>query len=261
MATSGTYVYCLIAADRRPVLRRRFTRLPGMGAVRLLDVDQGVWLVVADAALSRYGSEMINQKLSDLDWVSRAAVAHEAVVESFIDQRAVLPMKLFTIFTSDDRAIDQVRGDRRRVDALVKRVANHVEWGIRVSLPRAGVKPVRSRRLDGSPKTTGAKAGAAYLSRKKALHDAAVEMAEHARETVGQLYDRLGARSRLARRRMARELPAEGGPLLLDAAFLVPRSRATSFRALVTREARRLGRLGYHVTMSGPWPPYTFVKD
>jgi hypothetical protein len=72
---------------------------------------------------------MINQKLSDLDGCRRAAVAHEAVVESFIDQRAVLPMKLFTIFASDDRAIDQVRGDRRQVDALVKRVANHVEWG------------------------------------------------------------------------------------------------------------------------------------
>jgi len=29
----------------------------------------------------------------------------------------------------------------------------------------------------------------------------------------------------------------------------------------VTREARRLGRLGYNVTLSGPWPAYTFVKD
>ena len=60
---------------------------------------------------------------------------------------------------------------------------------------------------------------------------------------------------------MASELPAQSGPVLLDGAFLVPRSRATAFRALVTREARRLGRVGYQVTVSGPWPPYTFVKD
>ena len=40
MATPGTYVYCLIAADRRPVVRRRFARLPGMGPVRLLDVGR-----------------------------------------------------------------------------------------------------------------------------------------------------------------------------------------------------------------------------
>ena len=89
MARPGTYVYCLIAADRRPVLRRRFPRLPGMGPVRLLEVDRRLWLAVADAPLDRYGEETINRKLSDLDWVSRAAIAHEAVVESFIGQRAV----------------------------------------------------------------------------------------------------------------------------------------------------------------------------
>ena len=75
------------------------------------------------------------------------------------------------------------------------------------------------------------------------------------------MYDRLHARSRMARRRTAGELPEQGGPLLLDAAFLVPRSRAASFRSLVTREGRRLGRRGYHVTLNGPWPPYTLVKD
>ena len=258
MATSGTYVYCLIAADRRPVLRRRFIRLPGMGPVRLLDVGRDLWLVVADAPLDRYGEETINRKLSDLDWVSRAAVAHEAVVESFIDQRAVLPMKLFTIFTSDDRALDQVRGDRRRFDAMVKRVANHIEWGVRVTYVRTGAKRVGLRRASPSKP---ARTGVSYLSRKKAQRDAAVELAEHARETVAELYDRLAARSRLAKRRMASDLPAQGGPLLLDGAFLVPRSRATGFRALVTREARRLGRFGYQVRVSGPWPPYTFVKD
>jgi hypothetical protein len=256
MATSGTYVYCLIAADRRPVPRRRFTRLPGMGPVRLLDVGRGLSLVVADAPLDRYGEETINRKLSDLDWVSRAAVAHEAVVESFIDQRAVLPMKLFTIFTSDDRAIEQIRGDRRRVDAMVKRVAKHVEWGIRVTLDRSSVRPPKTDVTLGSKRS-----GAGYLSQKKAQRDAAVELAEHAHQTVAELYDRLETRSRLARRRLASELPAQGGPLLLDAAFLVPRARATGFRALVMREARRLGRFGYHVTMSGPWPPYTFVKE
>src|SRR3977135_1101502 len=148
MATSGTYVYCLIAADRRPAVRRRFTRLPGMGPVRLLDVGRDLWLVVADAPLDRYGEETVIRKPSDLDWVSRAAVVHEAVVESFIDQRAVLPMKLFTIFTSDDRALEQGRADRRRVAPMVKRVANHVEWGVRVALDRA-------RR---SAKASGAKA-------------------------------------------------------------------------------------------------------
>ena len=101
----------------------------------------------------------------------------------------------------------------------------------------------------------------AYLASKKARHDQAVELAGRARETVAALYDRLAARSRQAKRRGARELPVETGPLLLDAAFLVPRTRTASFRALAAREARALARQGYGMTLSGPWPPYTFVQD
>jgi len=64
----------------------------------------------------------------------------------------------------------------------------------------------------------------------------------------------------------ARRLPrctigSDGGPLLLDAAFLVPRARARAFRAQAAREARALAKDGYGLTLTGPWPPYTFVQD
>jgi len=71
---------------------------------------------------------------------------------------------------------------------------------------------------------------------------------------VAELYDRLAARSSAAKRKAAAELPLKTGPLLLDAAFLVPRSRSKSFQSLVAREAKSLGRYGYAVTLTGPWP-------
>jgi hypothetical protein len=224
--------------------------------VRLLDLDRGLYLVVADAPLSRYGEAAIQRGLSDLDWVSRAAVAHEAVVESFIGATAVLPMKLFTMFNTDERALEHVRADRPRIDALVKRLANHDEWGVRVVLA-----PRRAAEKAGRRRTASGASGVAYLSRKKAQRDASVELAQRAREAVAALYDRLAARSRLARRRAGVESPAQGGPLLLDAAFLVPRSRSKTFRTLAAREARALARHGYGLTLTGPWPPYTFVQD
>lgn len=253
----GTYVYCVIASARPPRLTKVPRGLAGMGPARLLDVERGLHIVAADAPLSRYGEAAINRGLSDLDWVSRAAVAHEAVVESFIDAPAVLPMKLFTIFTSDARAVEHVRAQRVRIAAVVKRVANQHEWGVRVVLDR--VQAVRG--ASGSARAVAGRTGIDYLARKKARRDAAVELAERARDTVAALYDRLAARSRQARRRGAAELPADGGPLLLDAAFLVPRTRSAAFRALAAREARALAAHGYALTVTGPWPPYTFVQD
>jgi len=259
-AANGTYVFCVIAAPRRPRLARVPPGLPGTGKVRLLDVEPGLYIAVADAPLDRYGEEAINRGLADLEWVSRAAVAHESVIESFVGETAVLPMKLLTIFTSDERAVAHVRGERARIAGVVKRVANHQEWGVRVVLDRRRATGAANAAAGGARPRAKA-SGVAYLSAKKAQRDAAAELAAKARETVAALFDRLAARASDARRRTAADLPAEGGPLLLDAAFLVSRRRADSFQALTAREARSLARHGYGVTLTGPWPPYTFVQE
>jgi hypothetical protein len=101
----------------------------------------------------------------------------------------------------------------------------------------------------------------AYLSLKKAQRDRASGLVQRARTTVAGFYDRLRAQAAASKRRAASELPVKGGPLLLDAAFLVPHSRSVQFRALVGRESKALASQGYLVTVSGPWPPYTFIQD
>ena len=256
--STGTYVFCLIAASRRPRLTRVAAGLAGMGTARLLDIQPGQWLAVDDGPLSRYGEQAINSRLADLGWVARAAVAHEAVVESFINAEAVLPMKLFTIFTSDERAIEYVGRQRGHIDAVLKRVSNHHEWGVRVAFNRA---KAAGPKIAARPARQEGASGRGYLARKKATRDATAELAEHARQTVAGLYHRLTVQAGLSKRRTGSELPVEGGPLLLDAAFLVPSARSVQFRALAAREARQLEPQGYRITVSGPWPPYSFVQD
>ena len=259
-AGKGTYVYAVVAAKKRPPTTRVPPGLPGTGKVRLLDAAPDLFVVAADAPLDTYSEAAISRGLGDLEWVSRAALAHERVVEAFAREIAVLPMKLFTIFMNDERALAHVRDDRPRIAAMVKRVANHQEWGVRVMLDRT-----RAAAAQGSvhkmAATKPARSGVAYLAQKKAQRDAAAELATNARQTVAALFDRLSAGARDARRRTASELPIQGGPLLLDAAFLVPRTRAAAFQTLTAREAKSLEREGYGLTVTGPWPPYTFVQD
>ncbi|HEX3704154.1 MAG TPA: GvpL/GvpF family gas vesicle protein, partial [Vicinamibacterales bacterium] len=148
--------------------------------------------------------------------------------------------------------------ERSRIDALLKRVSNHVEWGVRVVLDRAMAAP-RGR----GPHESAARAasGAAFLARKKAQRDAATRLARQAREIGSEVYDDLAAFARIARRRPAADVATRGGPLLLDAAFLVPKAQAARFTKRVARRTRDLAREGFRVTVSGPWPPYSFVQE
>ena len=66
-------------------------------------------------------------------WEIKGESYGEGLLEHFLRARAVVPMQLFTIFTADDRAIEHVRRDRRRIEGIVKRIGGHVEWGLRLT--------------------------------------------------------------------------------------------------------------------------------
>jgi hypothetical protein len=277
-ARCGTYVYALVAAARSPGMARTPKGLVGTGRIRLLAVDPGaegsaqarapsgrrgarlhLWLVVADAPLERYGEAAITRGLADLDWVARAAIRHEAVVESFGAATVVLPMKLFTIFESDERALEDIGRERSRIRKLLPLVVGRQEWGVRVisssrPVERPPTRPATTVRRHGTT-------GAAYLEQKRARRRAARDEATSARAVVRKLYANIAGESDAARRRTLSDVPVGDGQPVLEAAFLVERSRAGRFKRIVARSARELEARGFRVSLTGPWPPYSFLQD
>lgn len=256
--STATYLYCLVHATRAPSLRDAPPGLPGSDKPRALDAGRGLWLVVSDAPLDRYGEKPIERGLQDLAWVSSVAVPHEAVVEHLARQATVVPMKLFTLFRSDERALEHVAKQRKRIDRLVERIEGREEWGVRVLIDE--LEALRSAREEAQQISGRGAPGAAFLLRKKKEHDAAREVIEHARDRADELFEQLAAKADDARRRPPP--PGEVGKrVLLDAAFLLPRSRAKAFQNLVRATAKKLAPRHYQLTLTGPWPAYTFVAE
>jgi len=252
MGAKATYVYCAVQARRKPNLRRAPSGPPGLGEHRLLDGGRGLWLVVADAPLSRYGEAAIQRGLHRLTWLSRCAVAHEAVVEYCLRLRGVVPMKLFTLFENDFRALAEIERQRPQLERSMRRVAGRREWGVRIrAVPGQVARPARPLKKISS--------GASYLAAKKQVRDAARELAERGQARVNGAFASLAALSADVQRHPP---PAGGSPtrLLLDAAFLVAAGGIARFRAATRRIARDLGREGYAVEVTGPWPPYNFIE-
>jgi hypothetical protein len=248
--TPGTYVYCVVASRKRPLLGK-VAGPPGTRAPRLLEVHPNRYLVVSDAPLESFGETPLASQLSNLDWVSRAAVAHDAVVERFITADAVLPMKVFTIFRSDERALAQTRADWERIEALLRGMTGLVEWGLRLMFDQ--------RKAPTAATTSRAASGRSYLLTKQRQHTAAVAQTRLVRQRTAGVVTALAAIARDVRQRPLTTAASSGSRLLLDAAFLVPRSRERQFRAAVAQQTRRLAPEGYAVHLSGPWPPYSFI--
>jgi Gas vesicle synthesis protein GvpL/GvpF len=254
MDGSATYVYCVAKASGKPKTSRMPSGLPDATPPRVMDAGSSLWVVCASVPLASYGPGVLDVSLRDLTWVGDIAVAHESVVEHFAQLRnvTVVPAKLFTMFSSDDRALEEMRSRRREILASARRIAGCEEWGVRITRrwPSArvtGIEPARPA------------SGAAFLAAKKEARAAARAIVQAAAASAEQAYATLSAIARDARRRDDAPDGAVAPPLL-DAAFLVPAARRSRFKAAARKLAVAGTKSGTELTLTGPWPAYNFVQ-
>jgi hypothetical protein len=252
----ATYVYALVQRRRAPVVTRAPRGLPGTGRARVLDAGDELWLVVADAPVSRYGEAPLEARLRDLEWVASCAAAHEAVVEFATRAGTTVPLKLFTLFNNDARALEHIRRMRPTIERVLDRVAGRQEWGVRVRLDET--KARRHRLASARRATAGVSSGTRFLVLKKEQQQAVREALARGRDDVEAAFASLAGVAEDARRRPPDSVDG-AARLVLDAAFLLAPARVARFKKAARATAARLARHGYDLTLSGPWPPYNFV--
>ena len=216
----------------------------------------GYGLVVAHAPLALYDAAAIEANLGQLDWVAERASEHELVVEHAMKLGTVVPMKLFTLFSTDERATAHVHRMKKSLGPVVDRIEGCEEWGLRIAFDRRRTtsRPGPSR----SGTAAGTASGTAFLRQKRQLED------ERRREEIDGTADAqalLDLASREARSVRVRQQPGDdlGTSILVDAVLLVPRRAGKRLVELVRSSARRLVDEGLEVGFSGPWPAYSFI--
>jgi len=262
VSEAATYVYCVVQSPGAPDLGGAPPGLPGTTPLRLLTLEDGLWLVAAGAPLPEYGGEEIEARLADISWVGDRAMAHERIVEHFAAAFSVVPMKLFTLFASDERAVARLGERREEMARVFSLIAGRVEWGVRVLFQESKARQALAgapERQGEAPASSGS-AGKNFLLRKKAEQEKARALGGQVRAEVDRAYEELASHAAAARRR--EPVPGEAGArLLLDAAFLVPKGDGEPFEESVRRWADRLAAHACEVTLTGPWPPYNFIED
>ena len=232
--------------------------MPEGSAPRAVSLGAGPSLIVSDVPSLTYSPETLEPKLADLDWVSAAGAAHHQVVDALSDAGAVvLPFRLFTLFSSEARAVASFDGSRAAMTRAFDRVRGKQEWVLRIGKPEPSTRSDRSvHGGPAEPRSSAPSSGTGFLQAKA---DAKREAAERAIRVKEDAVSAFAALEKLAE--LSKTRPVEGsGNLLLDAAFLVAPTRVEAMRDALTRQAERLLRDGCAVSLTGPWPPYSFAS-
>jgi hypothetical protein len=130
---------------RAPRRRRRPT-LTGVGGsgVTLLGIGD------VRAAVSRVvgiDPATLESRLEDLAWVGEQGLAHEAVVAWFVDRTDILPVRLFSLHTSEAALRTAVRADADAIAGRLRAFGGLREWNVKVAYDADGTGPPRRRRL------------------------------------------------------------------------------------------------------------------
>jgi len=247
-STDATYVYCLVHAPKPPSTRGVPASVPGAGAPRLLPIDRNLWAVVADAPLERFAGETLQQELQDLEAISRHAVAHASVIEFFFHQASVIPLKLFTLFSSDEKAREHVRGRLKTLQRLFASLRGLEEWGVRIFAGEVEAESARAL-----------ESGRDYLQVKKRLNTQAATPSRAAIRAAHGAVKSLAQRAAKTRKESFPP-PGRGRPYVTGASFLVSVKRSGAWQKHAAKLAETLAAEGHRLEITGPWPPYHFVS-
>jgi hypothetical protein len=239
--------------------------LSGMdgAAVRLLDAGAFA-LASSEVDPAVYSAGALEERLGDLAWVGARGVEHEKVVTWFADHSTIVPVRLFTLFSSETSLLEEARRRADDVRASLRRFRGVREWDLKVSYELATLSRHLSELSDDARKMDAeieaAAPGRRYLLERKREDVTRREAPAAARRRARSLLDELRP---LAAAVTELDIPVhrDGLPVVLDAALLVPEERVEDLRKRVAAQEQELRGIGIRAQLTGPWAPYRFVSE
>jgi hypothetical protein len=229
--------------------------MPRGGLPRALDLGNGLWVVVSTVPGKEYESGLAG-RVSDVEWLAACGVAHHEVIARAAHGHGVAPFRLLTLFRSEDRALAEVTQLRARIERALDRVNDRREWVVRVAAVSQAhtskERPVARARARSSSGTSYLMERAAQPSSRRAgAASASADARRVARALIAELNEYAD---------QVVQRPSEAAHVLYDGALLVSREREHDLGNVVRQWAPRLAPVGCRVSLTGPWPPYSFVS-
>src|SRR5689334_17746052 len=225
--------------------------------------EEGLAALVSRVSLAEFGEEPLHENLNDVGWLEEKARAHERVLDAALRRGAVVPLRLCTIYSGEEQVREMLAREHAVMADALERLEGRAEWGVKAIAEPGALERAAAQRAGDDPAAEGASRGAAYMNRKRQEARARAEEEEIADEWAAAIHDRLAdaASEALLNPLQNPDVSGYEGDMLLNGVYLVEDAAVADFSALVDRLAEEHRALGVSVELTGPWPPYNFVKS
>ena len=220
----------------------------------------GVHAVFTPVNAQEFSQDVIDRRAGDLEWLGAIGYRHQAVTVDLMKKTTILPLRAFTLFSSEEALRSYLAEQREVLSKTLERLEGKQEWTLRIELEPAKWSEALTGRVASlrelQDEIAAASPGKAFLLRKKlddekkrALHTAEDEL-------VGEIEQAVLAKigwETVAESRQRRE----GAFPQIN--VLINRDEESVLQQLSEELTERYQPEGVTLALSGPWPPYTFA--
>lgn len=239
--------------------------IEGVGR-RPVDVVEhhGIGAAVSSVPSDEFAPDAIEDRMHDVGWLTEHGARHERIVTWFVDHHQIVPVRLLTLYSSDEALAEAIAQRREEILATMERLRGLREWDLKVSHRpeelEASLGEVSETIAEVDREIEEAAPGRRFLLERKRGRMARTEGTRAVRALADGLVEGLEPLvEELARLPLPRE--ARDHPLILNAALLVAREQEEALRATAEASAKELDARGVTVELTGPWAPYRFVEE
>jgi hypothetical protein len=226
--------------------------------------EAGLAAIVSRVSLAEFGEEQLHENLNDVEWLEEKARAHEHVLDEALARMTVVPMRLCTIYRSEEQVHEMLRRERDVMADALHRLEGTKEWGVKVIAEPGALERAATAASERSADQPGdLSPGAAYI-REKGREARTRERADRiAASWAEDVHERVAAAAAEALLNPLQnpEVSGHRGEMVLNGVYLVRDGDTDAFRDTVGGLADQYRERGVSVELTGPWPPYNFVKS
>lgn len=220
--------------------------------------------VISDVELRDFESESIKEKLKDLKWAEPQVRAHAAVLEECMQTSSVIPWKFGTVFKTRDGLQKFLKENWKKLKDVLMKFSNRQEWGVKIYTD-AEIFRQEIRKTDDEIKKlereiASKSKGASFFLEKKLGNILTSKTEEKINQATAEIFKTLGqqAQEKAQNRLFSRQLTGKEKDMILNAVFSVQKDKINDFMRAFKKLKGEFKDSEFSLT--GPWPPYNFVK-
>lgn len=253
------YLFCLARSNLMSTVDG--TGVDGRSPLFLWN-HRDVTAVMSEVSLDDFCGEAAELNMQDLSWLGPRVCNHEKVIEQIASHSPVLPARFGTLFTSIGNVENLLEKHHGAVSEFLDWVTDKEEWAVKGMLNRsAAQKSLLSIHLARQEENLASYSpGIRYFQEQRIRAGVEKDLNRWLGETCKALADDLSPHCSdfCERRVLSTRASGSDKDMVLNWAFLVPRSVAADFLSQIAQANANQAARGLVFEVSGPWPPHSF---